>query len=108
MLHSLLLQEYKELPPNFKGSKKKASRSHAEGNAKNKKPAEFSVKAMVVSCERMHILIKVANSTDVVKANALCYYWKVSKTDNTGEVTFNVVHVSYIAIGVLNLEVFKT
>ena len=40
MLHSSLLQEYKELPPNFKGSKKKASRSHAEGIGKNKKPAE--------------------------------------------------------------------
>ena len=54
------------------GSKNKESRSYTEGIGQNKKPSVSSVKAMVVSCERTHIIIKVANSTDVVKASALC------------------------------------
>ena len=47
------------------------SQSQTEGAGKKKKPLKSSVKATVVSCERMQlysILMKVASSTVVIKA----------------------------------------
>ena len=45
------------LKPSSKRSKRKASQSQTEDISNNKKPAELSVKAMVISCERMQLYL---------------------------------------------------